>query len=89
MTTSHSKPDNQADEPEEPATDTREATAPREVEEVETELADVKDRQRDDMFALMDAYYAGMDRAVFESDLDEKHWVIQLFEPASGAVRGF
>jgi molecular chaperone GrpE len=44
MTNSQSKPDNQADEPEEPATDTSEASAPREVEEVESELADVKDR---------------------------------------------
>jgi hypothetical protein len=52
-------------------------------------IADVTEKQRDEMFALMEMYYENMDRAVFESDLAEKDWIIQLVEPQSGVVRGF
>jgi hypothetical protein len=51
--------------------------------------AAVTGRQRDEMFALMDRYYAGTDRATFEADLGEKHWVILLCDPVTGAVHGF
>ena len=46
-------------------------------------------RERDRMFALMDRYYAGMNRAAFESDLNEKQWVILLRERDSHAICGF
>jgi hypothetical protein len=41
------------------------------------------------MFALMTRYYAGMRYDAFNADLDEKTWVIQLLDNATGAVRGF
>ena len=50
---------------------------------------DVSKKQRDEMFALMELYYENMDRAVFESDLAEKEWIIQLMDPLTGVVRGF
>jgi hypothetical protein len=45
--------------------------------------------ERDRMFALMDQHYERMARGTFEADLDEKHWVIQLLEPETGALCGF
>lgn len=54
-----------------------------------TRFEDVTEQQRDEMFSLMQSYYENMDRSVFESDLAEKDWVIQLVEPLTGAVRGF
>jgi len=53
------------------------------------EVADLSSRSRDEMFALMDRYFAGMSRPTFDSDLDEKQWVLQLVDPATGAIRGF
>jgi hypothetical protein len=50
---------------------------------------DVTARQREEMFALMDCYYAGMRREEFESDLDEKEWVIQIVDSQTHAIRGF
>ena len=44
--------------------------------------------QREQMFALMDRHYHNMNRARFESDLDEKHWVI-LVRDAREQVCGF
>jgi hypothetical protein len=41
------------------------------------------------MFALMDRYYENVRRAVFEADLDEKQWVIQVRHPHSGELCGF
>ena len=52
-------------------------------------VADVTEKQRDEMFALMELYYENMDRAVFESDLEEKDWIIQLVDSLTGEVRGF
>ncbi len=52
-------------------------------------VEDVTDQQREQMFALMEQYYAGMRRDVFEADLREKSWVIQVIEADTGAVRGF
>lgn len=51
--------------------------------------AAIESRRRDQMFALMEQYYAGMKRESFESDLDEKDWVIELVEPTTREVRGF
>ena len=52
-------------------------------------LAEVTPRQRQQMFELMDRHYAGVQRSAFEADLDEKQWVIQVFDPACGALCGF
>jgi hypothetical protein len=50
---------------------------------------DLTTRQRDEMFALMDRYYAGMQRESFEADLQEKKWVIQVVDSHTEAIRGF
>lgn len=45
--------------------------------------------ERDQMFGLMRAYYAGVDRAHFEQDLEEKHSVIVLRDRRSARIQGF
>ena len=45
--------------------------------------------QRDAMFALMDRHYDNVQRAIFEADLHEKQWVIQVCESASSRLCGF
>lgn len=52
-------------------------------------VGQVSATHRDAMFALMDKHYANMQRRVFEADLAEKRWVIQVFDPADGALCGF
>jgi hypothetical protein len=52
-------------------------------------LNEVTRAQRDLMFDLMDRHYENMRRDVFESDLDEKQWVIQVWQPRSGELWGF
>jgi hypothetical protein len=44
--------------------------------------------QREVMFALMDRLYADVRRDRFRADLDEKDWVIQVFD-AAGRLCGF
>jgi hypothetical protein len=44
--------------------------------------------QREAMFALMDDSYEGVRRDRFGADLDEKDWVIQVFDP-DGRLCGF
>ncbi len=51
--------------------------------------ADVTPRQRDAMFALMDRHYENVRRAVFEADLAEKEWVIQVLDPRTETLCGF
>jgi hypothetical protein len=51
--------------------------------------AEVTPAERDVMFALMDRYYEGVRRDVFEADLAEKRWVIQLVHPDTGWLCGF
>ena len=41
------------------------------------------------MFALMDCYYEGVDRAGFDADLAEKEWVIQVLDPQTQRLCGF
>jgi hypothetical protein len=53
------------------------------------EVAGLSPRSRDEMFSLIDRYFAGMSRANFDADLNEKQWVIQLLDSATGAIRGF
>lgn len=54
-----------------------------------TPIVNLTDRQRGEMFALMDRYYCGMSRETFDADLNEKQWVIQLVEPDTQSIRGF
>ncbi|HWH80521.1 MAG TPA: hypothetical protein VNT76_24235 [Candidatus Binatus sp.] len=54
-----------------------------------TTVCALDERRREQMFALMDQYYAGMKREVFEVDLREKRWVIQLIDAQTQALRGF
>ena len=53
------------------------------------EVADLSPRSRDEMFSLIDRYFAGMSRATFDADLNEKQWVIQLLDSVTGTIRGF
>jgi hypothetical protein len=43
---------------------------------------------RDAMFALLSTFFIGVNRAVFDRDLDEKHWVV-LLRDAEGRIDGF
>jgi hypothetical protein len=45
--------------------------------------------EREQMFALMDRYYAGMKRDGFDADLVEKQWVILLRKSDSQKICGF
>ena len=52
-------------------------------------MAEVTPLQRQAMFDLMDRHYADVRRSPFEADLDEKQWVIQVFDPSSDRLCGF
>lgn len=52
-------------------------------------LPDVTGHQRDEMYALMQRYYAGMRRETFEHDLNMKDWIIEITDPDSGHLCGF
>lgn len=47
-------------------------------------VAEIPRSERDAMFALMDRYYEGVRREVFENDLAEKRWIIQILHPRGG-----
>jgi hypothetical protein len=51
--------------------------------------ADIDPSRLDEMFGLMTRYYEGVDRATFDSDLDEKEWVIQIVDEDTGRLHGF
>ena len=51
--------------------------------------ADIAPRQREEMFALLESYYEGVERATFEADLDEKEWVIQVIDEDTNRLKGF
>jgi hypothetical protein len=53
------------------------------------EAADVTPAQREAMFALMVRHYANVRREAFDADLNDKRWVIQLSNPATGRLCGF
>ena len=53
------------------------------------QVVDLSRRSRDEMFRLIDRHFAGVRRETFEADLDEKPWVIQLLDSATGTVQGF
>src|SRR5580700_2598352 len=50
---------------------------------------DLTDRQRETMFALMERHYDAVCQEVFETDLDEKPWVILISDPTNGELCGF
>ena len=52
-------------------------------------VSEVTRADRNRMFALMDRHFENVQRSVFESDLDEKQWVIKLCHPRSGELLGF
>ena len=52
-------------------------------------VTDLSDVERDQMFSLMETYYANMTREEFDADLDQKQWAIVLKDPVSGNVQGF
>lgn len=45
--------------------------------------------ERDEMYALLAAYFMGTNRAQFESDLSEKEGVVLLRDADSGRIQGF
>jgi hypothetical protein len=49
----------------------------------------VTDRQREEMFALMDRHYENVTWPAFNADLEGKQWVILLLDPQTEAVSGF
>ncbi|MHB9133226.1 MAG: hypothetical protein ACYDBB_19325 [Armatimonadota bacterium] len=51
--------------------------------------ADLAPAERDRMFTLLQAYFSGTDREVFERDLLEKPWTICLHDPQTGLLHGF
>jgi hypothetical protein len=52
-------------------------------------VAEIDVRRRDEMYALMDAYYENMNYSTFAADLNEKDWVIQIVDAASNTLKGF
>lgn len=53
------------------------------------QVTDIKQRERHEMFALMNRNFANLSRAQFDADLDEKRWAIQVICPATGKIHGF
>jgi hypothetical protein len=51
--------------------------------------ADITPSQREKMFALMESYYEGVERATFDADLDEKEWVVQIIDEETNRLKGF
>jgi hypothetical protein len=52
-------------------------------------VADLSSHERTSMFDLMDRHYANVTQATFNADLDEKVWVIQIVQQATGDLCGF
>jgi len=52
------------------------------------ETSDLTFAERGRMLALMQAYFAGVERGAFENDLGEKPWVVVLHD-AAGELQGF
>lgn len=51
--------------------------------------AQLSSRERDAMFALMDRHYVNVQRPVFDADLADKQWVVQVCDSASARLCGF
>lgn len=41
------------------------------------------------MFSLLSTYFAGVERSVFDEDLDQKNWVLLIEDDKTNALRGF
>jgi hypothetical protein len=52
-------------------------------------IAQLSATERDAMFALMDRHYVNVRRPIFDADLDEKQWVIEVCDGVSGGLCGF
>ncbi len=52
-------------------------------------VAEIDDRRRRQMQALMEAYYENVTADSFNTDLDRKDWVIQIIDRRSDEVVGF
>lgn len=49
---------------------------------------DLSSNDREDMFSILEEHFAGLDRAIFNRDLDEKDWVVRIND-ANGKIVGF
>ena len=54
-----------------------------------TYVHDLSTSAQDQMFALMERHYHNVSRAMFDTDLAEKQWVIQIVQEATGELCGF
>lgn len=45
--------------------------------------------QKEEMFSLLNTHFEGVKRDVFESDLNQKNWVILIADEASNQLKGF
>jgi hypothetical protein len=45
-------------------------------------------KDREDMFLILEEHFAGLDRVIFNRDLDEKDWVVRIND-AQGHIEGF
>ena len=52
-------------------------------------IADLTWRERDQMYGLLDRYFAGASQRQFERDVAEKEWAILLTDAVTGKVQGF
>jgi hypothetical protein len=53
------------------------------------DISHLSAEQRTAMFVLRDRHYANVHRSSFDADLDDKHWVIQVYAPSKGQLCGF
>jgi hypothetical protein len=54
-----------------------------------TPVTELSTKRREEMFALFARHYEGVTRPRFAADLAEKQSVIEVVDPATGALRGF
>jgi hypothetical protein len=52
-------------------------------------VTEISAHRRDQMYALMDAYYENIDRSTFDADLNDKDWVIEVSDESSNELKGF
>ncbi|MDE0654315.1 MAG: hypothetical protein OXI26_11765 [bacterium] len=52
-------------------------------------MDDLTHLQREQMYSLLEAYFANVTRAGFEEDLAEKSWVCTVVDPGSDRIHGF
>ncbi len=52
-------------------------------------VAEIDRRERAEMFALMNRHFTNLSRSMFDADLAEKRWAIQVYDPDTESIRGF